>query len=97
MKKWFLVCFSWSLFGALPPLVQQGRELEALLAHSSFYESLGSAETLEQIIRTEKGYLILTGHYAMQVEIIYGSSRGQIGPTPFELKFYPPIALSTEE
>jgi hypothetical protein len=95
MKKLFFIFFaSTTLFAALPPLAQSTREMQALLADSRFYDSLGSAEQIKDIIRTDKGYLVLTQNYAMRVDIKYGGGDKKIiGPIHFELEFHDPIDL----
>ena len=94
-----MIFFASTTFAVLPPLAQSTRELQALLADSRFYESLGSAEIVKDIIRTEKGYLVLTQNYAMRVDIQYGGSGDQqwIGPAQFQFDFYLPIDLKTGE
>lgn len=99
MKKIFFICIASASFAALPPLAQSTRELQALLSDSHFYPSLGSAESLKEIIRTEKGFLVLTQHYSMRVDVKYVGRGGQtiVGPAHFELEFYPPVDLRTGE
>jgi len=94
MKKWISILFASTAFAALPPLAQSTQELQALLADSRFYEALGSSELVKEIIRTEKGYLILTQNYVMQVDLQYGGGKG-VGPIPFQLEFHSPVDLST--
>lgn len=98
MKKIFFVLLASTTFAALPPLAQSTRELQALLSDGKFYESLGSAEPIKDIIRTDKGYLVLTQNYAMRVDVKYGGGdRKIIGPVHFELEFNPPVDLRTGE
>lgn len=85
-------------FAALPPLAQSTREMQALLSDGKFYESLGSAEQIKEIIRTDQGYLILTQNYVMRVDVKYGGGdRKIIGPIHFELEFNPPVNLTIAE
>lgn len=96
MKRLFFIFLASTTFAALPPLAQSTRELQSLLADSRFYASLGSAEMIKEIIRTEKGFLVLTQNYAMRVGIKYGGGDGQmIGPIHFELEFQQPVDLRT--
>lgn len=97
MKKLIFIFFASTTFAALPPLAQGVRELQALLSDSRFYESLGSAELIKDIIRTETGYLVLTQHYAMRVDLKYGGSNDQkwVGPAQFQLEFQTPVDLRT--
>ncbi len=80
---------AWAL---LPPLAQSVREMEAILEDPRLYDLLGSAESLQQILRTPEGYLILTRKYAVRVELEYAMQR-KIGPASFELSFSDPIPL----
>ncbi|MGB7978787.1 MAG: hypothetical protein WCF19_06485 [Chlamydiales bacterium] len=89
MKKWIFILLASTTFGALPPLAQSIRELQALLADGRFYDALGSAGRIQEIIRTEHGYLVITQRYTMEVDIKYG--RGVIGPVPFEFEFHEPV------
>lgn len=94
MKKLIFIFLASTTFAALPPLAQSTREMQALLADARFYDALGSAEQIKDIIRTEKGYLVLTQHYAMRVDIKYGGGDKKIiGPVHFELEFHDPIDL----
>jgi hypothetical protein len=97
MKKLVFVLLASTTFAALPPLAQSTREMQSLLSDSRFYESLGSAEQIKDIIRTEKGYLVLTQNYAMRVDVKYGGSNDQkwAGPAQFQLEFQAPIDLKT--
>ncbi len=94
MKKLIFIFLASTTFAALPPLAQSTREMQALLADTRFYDALGSAEQIKDIIRTDKGYLVLTQHYAMRVDIKYGGGDKKIiGPVHFELEFHDPIDL----
>lgn len=91
MKKLFFIFLSSSAFAALPPLAQSTRELQTLLSDPRVYQSLGSAEIIQNITRTETGYLIVTQHYALPVDIKYGEGdRKIIGPQEFEFEFQEP-------
>ncbi len=94
MKKLIFIFLASSTFAVLPPLAQSTREVQALLADGRFYDALGSAEQIKEIIRTDKGYLVFTENYAMRVDIKYGGGDKKImGPIHFELEFYKPIDL----
>ncbi len=98
MKKLIFVFLVSSGFAALPPLAQSTRELQALLSDSRFYSSLGSAEMIREIIRTENGLLVLTQNYAMRVDVKYGGrDREVVGPIHFDLEFQHPVNLKTGE
>jgi len=94
MKKLIFIFLASTAFAALPPLAQSTRELQSLLSDTRFYDALGSAELIKDIIRTEKGYLVLTQNYAMRVDIEYGGGDKKIiGPIHFELKFHQPVDI----
>ena len=99
MKTLFLcaLTFASTGFTLLPPLAQSTREIQAILSNAQMYENLGSAEMIREINRTEKGYLILTHHYAMQVDVQYIHDGKRIGPAQFQLEFLSPIDLRTGE
>ncbi len=83
-------------FAALPPLAQSSREIQAMLGDSHMQEYLGSAEMVQNIIRTEGGFAIMTQHYLMRVDVEYKSlGGGFVGPAAFDLHFYPPVDLLT--
>ncbi len=91
MNKYIFVFLASAGFAALPPLAQSTREIQALLADDRFYNSLGSGERIQEIIRTENGYEVTTQHYTMQVEIRYIRGDQKIcGPVKFEFEFYQP-------
>ncbi len=92
----FVSLFATSLFAALPPLAQSTRELQALLADSHLQDWLGSGELIQDIIRTENGYLVMTRNYAMRVDIQYTpTEQKRVGPAQFQLQFNKPISLQT--
>lgn len=96
MKKWVFILLAQASFAALPPLAQSTREFQALLSDAKFYDSLGSAERIRDILRTEHGFLVFTEHYVMRVDILYGGrDQRLIGPVHFELEFEQPIDLRT--
>jgi hypothetical protein len=96
MKKLLFIFFASVSFAALPPLAQSTREMQAVLSDSRFYDTLGSAEVIKELIRTEKGYLVLTQNYAMRVDVKYGGGdQRRIGPVHFELEFQQPVDLRT--
>ena len=80
------------VFAALPPLAQSEREIQAILSSRESYDLLGGANPIEQIIRMENGYLIITARKEMKVDVIYVNT-GKIGPAEFKLQFHPPVNL----
>ncbi len=97
MKKLLFILLASTSFAALPPLAQSTRELQAVLSDNQFYQNLGGAELIKEIIRTEKGFLVLTQNYVMRVDVKYGSRGDQkmVGPVSFELEFHAPVDLRT--
>ncbi len=96
MKKMIFILLASTTFAALPPLAQSKRELQTLLSDNRFYESLGSAEFIQEIIHTDQGYLVVTQNYTMRVDVKYGcEDRKMIGPVPFELEFNAPVHIKT--
>lgn len=94
MKKFLFLLITSTAFSALPPLAQSTREIQSILADSRFYEALGSAESIREILRTEEGYLILTQTYALKVHVLYDrADTKRIGPAQYHLEFEPPISL----
>ena len=49
MKNFCFIFLASTGFAVLPPLAQSTREIQALLADPHFYESLGSAELIQDI------------------------------------------------
>lgn len=83
-------------FSALPPMAQSIRELQKLLSSPEIY--INSAEWIKEISRNEKGYLVTTANYEMQVDIHYGGGpQGFCGPAVFRFEFQEPIDLRTGE
>lgn len=89
-KAAFLLLFGNMAFAALPPLAQSSREIQAILESPETYKLLGGVERIDQIVRCEKGYLVLTKHKELFIDICY-LCTGKIGPAEFELKFHEPV------
>ena len=85
-----LLLASQTAFAALPPLAQSSREIQKILESKETYKLLGGAEPLDQIVRTENGYLLITAHKELLVDIRY-ERTGKIGPAQFELFFHTPV------
>lgn len=90
MKAALILCFAISTYAALPPLAQSVRELQAILADPHVQEELGSAEAIEEIVRTDNGYELKTQSRRLPVDVQYKPAK-RPGPVPFELQFYPAI------
>jgi len=97
MKKFALLFLAISGFAALPPLHQSVREIEALLSDSHLAQYLGNGERINNIMRTENGFLVATQNYLMDVEVHYNKNNHLVGPAQFELEFKMPIDMRTGE
>lgn len=76
-----------TILQALPPNVQEAREIKAILEDSRLYERL-KGEMIEKIERTEGGYLITTPTDGFFVQVHYLPNK-IIGPAKFEIIFQP--------
>lgn len=90
MKRIFLlltITCSLPLMAALPPLGNSLRELKALVQDHEFYKIVGSAEIIQNIAKTDYGYLVTTTNKQIEVKVTYHSVKGRLGPAPFELTY----------
>jgi hypothetical protein len=94
MKKllFLALVLSGSAYAALPPLAQGIREIDAIVTDPELYQLLGSSEAIQQVIKTEGGYAVLTRNYYLRVNVKYIPNQ-LIGPASFELRFSQPIDL----
>lgn len=93
MKKFCFLFLASSGFSLLPPLAQSVREIQTLVADRRLYDSLGSAEVIQEIVRNEAGYQVVTQHYTMQVDLrIIRTEKRICGPAQFEFEFHLPAA-----
>lgn len=74
--------------GALPPGVQQQREIDAILSHSIWKTEDFENEKIFNIRRTESGYLVTTSSHVMHFDVKYLPSPN-MGPIPFQIDFDP--------
>jgi hypothetical protein len=98
MKKLFgLVlatsALSSSLQAALPPLYESLSEYKSLLGSEELSNKLGSAEGIQDVKRTEKGFRIATKKYNLDVDIVF-EPQSQPGPAKFHFIFHDPVPLS---
>lgn len=82
-----------TLCAALPPLAQSSREIQAILSDPELQKRLGSAEAIDNILRTEKGYVIMTSRHLLRVDVAYTHNQPHIGPIPFTLEFHPIVEI----
>ncbi len=73
---------------ALPPFPQTARELNAILSDPQLFATLGQAEAIQSVTRTEHGYVIATKNYSVPVDVVYTPSPNhRMGPVHFNLEF----------
>jgi len=99
MKKFLLtlpLLAGTSLFAALSPLNESIVEIGSILKDPRLTDSLPTTETLQEIIRAENGYLIISDNYQMAVDIAYQAAT-QPGPQKFKLTFHSPEPLQEQK
>jgi hypothetical protein len=89
----FLTLVSFLYLAVLPPLAESTREIQALMKDSHLHQILTSAEVVEQVIRTEGGYLVLTQKRLVPIDIEYHSQE-KPGPLAFTFRVREPLFLS---
>lgn len=82
----FAVLALGSAFAALPPFAQNERELREILNDPKLHEFIPFSDALEEIVKTEEGYLIKTNKREVRVIIHYKEST-KIGPSEFWVEF----------
>lgn len=98
MKKFLLtlpLLAGTSLFAALSPLNESIVEIGAILKNPKLTDSLPTTENLQEIIRAENGYLVISDNYQMAVDIAYQPAT-QPGPQKFTLTFHSPEPLQQQ-
>lgn len=73
-------------FAALPPLSQSAAELKAIFSDERLFETLSQAALIQNIQRTDSGYLIQTTQGEVEVYVHYKPLK-QPGPAKFDLEF----------
>ena len=73
-------------FGALPPMPESLREIEAILSHEFLKSPEMTAETIVQIQKTERGFILETTHFVIPIEII-SLPQENLGPAPLDVQF----------
>ena len=102
MKKLLLGCFLFIItssvgFAALPPFYQSAKELKDLLSDQRLAEKIGSGQVILDIIRTDKGYLIVTPRKRLDVEVLYHPPKYGVGPSQYEFYFHEPIQVEFQK
>jgi len=93
MKK---ICFTAFLvlasqgFCILSPLNQSIREMNAVL-DSFELRKLNQSEEIQEIVRSDSGFVVLTNDSVINVSIVYNPST-LIGPRQFSLQFEEPVS-----
>ncbi len=82
-------CIASQTFGALPPLYQSLKELKAVLESPELSNKLTSADYIEEIRRTDEGFLIKTNKHTIQAKLVV-EPQGMPGPTKFHVIFEEP-------
>lgn len=97
MKTAFFICIASAsgLFAVLPPLAQSSKEIKAILNDSQLYKDLGSGQVIQEIVRTEDGYVVRTQDYKLDVDVEY-QPQSRPGPAQFTLHFHEPVARVDE-
>ncbi|MBJ7450095.1 MAG: hypothetical protein JHC93_07050 [Parachlamydiales bacterium] len=87
-----LLTMSQSAFALLSPLNQSIVEIKAVLDNQQFAKAIPSGEDIQDIIKIDSGYLIITDNYRLQVDVNY-TPQDKMGPAKFNLSYH--TAVST--
>ena len=82
-----LSTFSASLSAALPPLYATLSEYKSLLRNPELAEKIGSGEPIQEIKRTDSGFLVTTNKHNLNVDIVY-EPQDYPGPAKFHFIFH---------
>lgn len=80
------------IFAALPPLFENIAEIKAILDDQRLGDLLESGETIKEIKKVEKGYIIKTNQHKLLVRVVY-KPISMPGPAKFDLEFKTPKPL----
>lgn len=78
-------------FSVLSPLNESIRDMQQVL-QSRELQKLPASEAVEEIVRTDTGFVVFTNTYRITIEKEY-KKRSFLGPKQFELRFSPPEEL----
>lgn len=78
------------LTAVLPPLWEGVAEIKAILNDSKLGELLGAGELIDQIIKTESGWIVLTNKHELEIKVVY-QPQEMPGPAHFTLEFGQPL------
>lgn len=76
-----------SLSAALPPLYATLSEYKSLLRNPELAEKIGSGEPIQEIKRTDNGFLVTTNKHNLNVDIVY-EPQDNPGPAKFHFIFH---------
>ena len=79
-------------FSALAPLSQSIREISAILSYPTLSDHLSVSSTVNDILKVDGGYLIITETQVLKVSIEYDKKK-RIGAKKFTLNFESPMPL----
>lgn len=72
---------------ALPPFYESLSEYKSLLNNQELANKWGSADTIHDIQRTEKGFIVSGRKHALEVDLVY-DPQDQPGPAKFHFVFH---------
>lgn len=81
--------------GALPPLYESTKEIQAILGSPELGERLSSGEVIEKIEKTSSGFAIVTNQHRLEVDVVY-KPQNYMGPQSFKLVFKEALSLKSE-
>ncbi len=93
IKTAFFISIASTMFAVLPPLAQSTKEMRAILNDSQLYQMLGSSQNIQEMSRTDFGWVVKTQDLALEIDVIYTPQK-QPGPAQFELRFRQPVEVS---
>ncbi len=68
---------------------QRSKEIKSIVTNSKLSQLLTKGELIQQVTKTNKGYIIQTQNYKLNVDIVYGPSS-RIGRSEFSIFFHEP-------
>lgn len=81
------------IFSALPPLYEDIAEIKAILDDQRLSHLLESGESIKEIKKGEKGYVIKTNRHKLYAKVIY-KPNSMPGPAQFDIEFKTPKPLT---
>jgi hypothetical protein len=83
--------FNGIAFSSLPPLWQNVAEINAMINDKELANHLTSGDVIQDIKKTDDGWIIVTNHNHLPVHIVY-ATMSQPGPARFNVVFDTPIS-----